>query len=120
MLWNVRASASTFSPSSGNSSFQPEVPIGTAAVADQAAFDALYPSPITDANLQQITSANTTITTGKRGWYLDLNVGAGWNGEKVLAEARTFQSSVFFTTYAPVTQGSEDDVCGQKFGLNKL
>ena len=42
------------------------------------------------------------------------------DGEKVLAEARTFQSNVFFTTYSPVYQGTTEDACGVKFGLNKL
>jgi type IV pilus assembly protein PilY1 len=54
---------------------------------------------------------------------------AGWRilleepGEKVLAEARTFQDSVFFTSYSP-TEPEDDnltaDTCGIKFGLNKL
>jgi type IV pilus assembly protein PilY1 len=89
-----------------------------ASVANQAAFDALYPSPITDANLQQITSTNTTITTGKRGWYLDLNVGTGWIGEKVLAEARTFNNQVIFSTFRPGTDAVAS--CTPQLGTNRV
>jgi type IV pilus assembly protein PilY1 len=90
-----------------------------AAVTDQAAFDALYSTPITDANLQQITSANTTITTGKRGWYLDLNVGTGWVGEKVLAEARTFNNQVIFSTFRPGTDAAVSS-CTPQLGTNRI
>jgi type IV pilus assembly protein PilY1 len=83
---------------------------------DQAAFDAL--TPITAADLQQITSANTTITSGKRGWYLDLNIGAGWNGEKVLAEARTFNNQVIFSTFRPGTDGVPS--CTPQLGTNRI
>jgi hypothetical protein len=92
---------------------------GAGSVADQAAFDALYPSPITDANLQQITSANTTITTGKKGWYLDLNVGTGWIGEKVLAEARTFNNQVIFSTFRPGTDPAVKS-CTPQLGTNRI
>jgi len=90
-----------------------------AAVPDQAAFDALYPTPITDTNLQQITSANTTMTTGKRGWYLDLNVNSGWIGEKVLAEARTFNNQVIFSTFRPGTDPAIKS-CTPQLGTNRV
>jgi len=54
------------------------------------------------------------------------NNAVGWRialedtGEKVLAESRTFQDNVFFTTYSPVATGSTEDGCGIKFGLNRL
>jgi type IV pilus assembly protein PilY1 len=56
------------------------------------------------------------IPGGVAGWRIRLKE----TGEKVLAEARTFQDSVFFTTYSPVETGITDDTCGIKFGLNKL
>ena len=37
---------------------------------------------------------------GNAGWRIDLNIG-GWNGEKVLAEARTFANQVIFSTFQP-------------------
>jgi len=83
---------------------------------NQAAFNAL--TPITDANLQPITSANTTMSTGMKGWYLDLNVGTGWKGEKVLAEARTFNNQVIFSTFRP----GQDVVksCTPQLGTNRI
>ena len=56
------------------------------------------------------------VPGGVVGWKILLEE----TGEKVLAEARTFQDSVFFTTYSPVETGITDDTCGIKFGLNKL
>jgi hypothetical protein len=38
----------------------------------------------------------------------------------VLAESRTFQGDVYFTTYSPVERGTTGDGCGITFGLNKL
>jgi type IV pilus assembly protein PilY1 len=83
---------------------------------DQAAFDAL--TPITAANLTPITSTNTTIGTSSRGWYLDLNVGTGWQGEKVLAEARTFNNQVIFSTFRPGTSGVV--TCTPTLGTNRV
>lgn len=88
------------------------------AVADQAAFDALYPNPITDANLQAITDPNTTMLAGTKGWYLDLNVGTGWKGEKVLAEARTFNNQVIFSTFRPGTDVIKS--CTPQLGTNRI
>ena len=59
------------------------------------------------------------------GWKLELPD----DGEKVLAESRTFpiktptgqvKTSVVFSTYSPVEKGLTDDQCGITFGLNKL
>jgi type IV pilus assembly protein PilY1 len=60
--------------------------------------------------------ATAAVPIGASGWKLEMEE----DGEKVLAEARTFQSNVFFTTYSPVSQGTTSDACGVKFGLNKL
>lgn len=83
---------------------------------NQSAFNAL--TPITEANLQQITSTNTTISTSMKGWYLDLNVGTGWNGEKVLAEARTFNNQVIFSTFRPGTGIVTS--CTPQLGTNRI
>jgi type IV pilus assembly protein PilY1 len=83
----------------------------------QADFNAL--TPITDASLQQVTSADTTMTTGKQGWYLDLNVGTGWVGEKVLAEARTFNNQVIFSTFRPGTDANVRS-CTPQLGTNRI
>jgi type IV pilus assembly protein PilY1 len=53
---------------------------------------------------------------GSAGWKLALEE----TGEKVLAEARTFQNSVFFTTYSPIDPTLLAGSCGTSFGLNKL
>jgi type IV pilus assembly protein PilY1 len=61
-------------------------------------------------------TASTSVPIGTGGWRIALQE----TGEKVLAESRTFQGDVYFTTYSPVPRGSTDDGCGIKFGLNKL
>jgi len=79
---------------------------------------------IVEGDLEDLTStvgasATTSVPVGagaSRGWRIALEE----EGEKVLAESRTFQGDVFFTTYAPVQYGVTDDGCGTKFGLNKL
>lgn len=48
------------------------------------------------------------------GWKMDLTVG---DGEKALAEARTFGGQVFFTTYTP---NATDAVCTVNPGTNRL
>lgn len=85
----------------------------------QAEYEALTPIPgaalvdITD-NLQQ------SIPFASPGWRLDLNEG-GWRGEKVLAESRTFNNRIFFTTFTPAAnaQGSVDN-CLPAPGTNRL
>ncbi|HET7201966.1 MAG TPA: hypothetical protein VFI92_01235 [Steroidobacteraceae bacterium] len=56
-----------------------------------------------------------------RGWKFNLDE----SGEKSLAESRTFQGGVYFTTYAPrivVATPEEQELlsCAPKFGINKL
>lgn len=95
----------------------------------QREFDAL--TPITDASLTPVglsgrsdlggasAGARATIDarTGTNGWRLDLDDG-GWQGEKVLAEARTFDHEVFFTTFRP--SADDDDSCAPRLGTNRL
>ncbi|MBA3564137.1 MAG: hypothetical protein H0W33_09055 [Gammaproteobacteria bacterium] len=64
----------------------------------QPEFDAI--TPITDAVLDDVTSVlGPVIPPSSRGWKINL---AG--GEKVLAEARTFDDQVFFTSLTPLPQ----------------
>jgi type IV pilus assembly protein PilY1 len=83
---------------------------------DQAAFNAL--TPITSSNLQAVTTTTTSVSTSQRGWYLDLSVGTGWVGEKVLAEARTFNNQVIFSTFRPGTSGVLS--CTPQLGTNRV
>jgi type IV pilus assembly protein PilY1 len=69
--------------------------------------------------LTDVTSSVPTI--GGRGWKLDLVE----DGEKSLAESRTFQGAIYFTTYAPrVVEKTPEEIellaCAPKFGINKL
>jgi len=64
----------------------------------QAQYDAL--TPVTDANLVDITGDVTPgLSSSVVGWKLRLTE----RGEKVLAESRTFNNSIFFPTYLPPT-----------------
>jgi type IV pilus assembly protein PilY1 len=80
----------------------------------QAQFDAL--TVITDASLTPVTTANTTVPNSSPGWRLDLNLG-GSRGEKVLAEARTFNNEVIFSTFMPSTGGNS---CQPQLGINRV
>ena len=97
------------------------------ALRDHAAFESLTQdeyatmTPVTGAALADITSdLQQSIPFGSPGWRLDLNEG-GWRGEKVLAESRTFNNRIFFTTFtpAPDAQGSVDN-CQPALGANRL
>jgi type IV pilus assembly protein PilY1 len=79
----------------------------------QTQFDSL--TPIVHDDLVPITSANTVVGPNEVGWRVDLSIG-GWNGEKVLAEARTFANQVFFSTFQPST-GSL--TCQPQIGTNR-
>ncbi len=80
----------------------------------QAQFNAL--TIITDGSLAPVTTVNTTVPHGSAGWRLDLNIG-GWTGEKVLAEARTFNNEVIFSTFMP---GSGGNSCQPQLGINRI
>ncbi len=97
------------------------------ALRDHAVFQSLTQgeyatvTPITGADLVDITDdLQQSIPLGSPGWRLDLNEG-GWRGEKVLAESRTFNNRIFFTTFTPATeaQGSVDN-CQPAPGTNRL
>jgi type IV pilus assembly protein PilY1 len=80
----------------------------------QAEYDAL--TPIRDGDLVDVTvDTAANVPQGSPGWRLNLNDG-GWIGEKVLAEARTFNDKVFVTTFRP---GTSVDVCEPALGTNR-
>jgi type IV pilus assembly protein PilY1 len=81
----------------------------------QLQYDAL--TPITDASLTPVTTVNTSVPNGSPGWRLDLNIG-GWQGEKVLAEARTFNNQVIFSTFMPSTGTNAS--CQPQVGVNRV
>ena len=83
---------------------------------NQTAFNAL--TPTTDGDLTPITTTNTAISSNSKGWRLDLSVGTGWAGEKVLAEARTFNNQVIFSTFRPGTSGVV--TCTPTLGTNRV
>ena len=97
------------------------------ALRDQAVFEPLTQSeyaaltPVTAAELLDVTdNLQQAIPPGSPGWRLDLDDG-GRRGEKVLAESRTFNNRIYFTTYtpAPEAQGSIDG-CVPVLGVNRL
>ena len=81
----------------------------------QAQYDAV--TPIKDSDLVDVTTdINAAVPQGSPGWRLELSDG-GWQGEKVLAESRTFNNQVFFTTFTPSTDTTS---CEPKLGTNRL
>jgi type IV pilus assembly protein PilY1 len=83
----------------------------------QAFYNAL--TPITEADLVDITdNVDATVPAGSAGWKFELRDG-GWRGEKVLAEARTFNNQVFFTTFTP-GGGALANGCQPTLGTNRL
>jgi type IV pilus assembly protein PilY1 len=81
----------------------------------QAQYDAI--TPVTDADLVDVTTdPNASVPQGSPGWKLLLDDG-GWQGEKVLAESRTFNNQVFFTTFRPSTTAT---TCEPQLGTNRL
>jgi type IV pilus assembly protein PilY1 len=58
-------------------------------------------TPIVPGDLVDVTTDTAaSVPQGSPGWRLQLNDG-GWRGEKVLAEARTFDGRLFISTYRP-------------------
>jgi type IV pilus assembly protein PilY1 len=83
----------------------------------QAQYDAL--TPTVDGDLVDITDDLTpSIPYNSAGWRFELRDG-GWIGEKVLAEARTFNNQVFFTTFRPGAAANADP-CVPSLGTNRL
>jgi len=83
----------------------------------QSYYDSLTPK--TEADLVDVTSdINATVPAGSAGWRYELRSG-GWVGEKVLAEPRTFNNQVYFTTFRP-NAGVLSAGCGPALGTNRL
>lgn len=62
-------------------------------------------TPVVRSDLVDVTTDLTAnVPQGSAGWRMSMNDG-GWQGEKVLAEARTFAGRVFISTYRPGTNG---------------
>jgi len=82
----------------------------------QTQFDAL--TIITNASLTSVTTASTSVPQGTSpGWRIDLSNGGTWIGEKVMAEGRTFDNEVVFTTFRP---GSSGLSCVPQLGTNRI
>lgn len=82
----------------------------------QSYYDTL--TPIKDADLVDITDdVKANVPAGSPGWRLELREG-GWHGEKVLAESRTFNNQIFFTTFTP--GGGSNTNCEPTLGTNRL
>jgi type IV pilus assembly protein PilY1 len=70
-----------------------------------------------DTRLVDVTSDLTpTLQPGGVGWKMNLQD----VGEKVLAESRTFQGKVYFTTYSPQQRSYNPEYCVATVGLNRL
>jgi type IV pilus assembly protein PilY1 len=71
----------------------------------------------TDTRLVDITSDVTTLVPANAaGWRMTLTLG----GEKTLAESRTFQKQIYFTSYEPSLISTDPATCSSKFGINRL
>jgi len=89
----------------------------------QAQYDAATVITEADVNLVDITDdIAPTIPAGASGWRLDLRrPSAAWTGEKSLAEARTIESMIQFTTYEPNNAStSNSSSCAPGIGTNRL
>ena len=70
-----------------------------------------------DTRLLDVTATmNPTIPAGGVGWRMNLQDA----GEKVLAESRTFQNRIYFTTYSPEEREYNPEFCVATVGLNRL
>ncbi len=88
----------------------------------QAEHNAIGAITEADTGLIDVSSdINTTIPTGAKGWRFDLKASGSWSGEKSLAEARTFQNVVQFSTYEPnVDETFSSSSCSPAVGTNRL
>ncbi len=89
----------------------------------QAQYNAMTAITEADTNLIDITTTlNPTIPAAASGWRLDLRRPvAGFTGEKNLAEARTIESMIQFTTYEPNSDSTTASAsCAPGVGTNRL
>ncbi len=85
------------------------------AIRDYDAFNALAQTDfdardaIVDSDLVDITTnVDPLVPDGAPGWKLELRLPGGFEGEKVLAESRTFNNVIFFPTYLPSGTAQSD------------
>lgn len=85
----------------------------------QAEYDAM--TILEEDDLVDVTTDVTpTMPTGANGWRMDLNQPNGvWRGEKSLSASRTFQNTVFFTTYTP-SPSATSNACTLAVGSNRV
>ncbi len=89
----------------------------------QAQYDSATVITEADVNLIDITTdISPNIPPGATGWRLDLRrSGAGFTGEKNLAEARTIENMIQFTTYEPNSASTpQSNSCAPGVGTNRL
>jgi type IV pilus assembly protein PilY1 len=74
-------------------------------------------TPVTDSQLEDITNDTAHVMpAGSPGWKLTMV----HSGEKVLAEARTFNNQVFFTSFTPGAGVGDTANCKPALGTNRL
>lgn len=77
----------------------------------QAQYDNLVAITDGDTGLIDVTGVATpTVANTALGWKMQLNQ-PSWRGEKVLSEARTFNSKILFSTFTPVASESARNAC---------
>jgi type IV pilus assembly protein PilY1 len=89
-------------------------------------FETIHESDLVDVTSPSDMATYPPVGAGSAGWKLDL-VQSAVDGEKALAESRTYAGKIYFTTYSPEKHpkgagGSlpGGDVCGDKVGTNRL
>ncbi|HZI45109.1 MAG TPA: PilC/PilY family type IV pilus protein, partial [Ilumatobacter sp.] len=80
----------------------------------QAQYDAL--TVVTHTDLTLVSGSSSSVASNAPGWRFALNID-GWQGEKVLAEARTFANQVIFSTFMPTVTAV--DGCKPALGTNR-
>ncbi len=75
---------------------------------------------IVDVTPDSVTGVQPPVTTGASGWQVDLAVLSADAGEKAIVEARTFENTIFFTTFVPKLRTDNTIVCSEAIGYNYL
>jgi type IV pilus assembly protein PilY1 len=67
-----------------------------------------------------VAGVQAAVPTNATGWQVDLAVLAADAGEKAIVEARTFENTIFFTTFVPKLRTDNNIVCTEAIGYNYL
>jgi type IV pilus assembly protein PilY1 len=67
-----------------------------------------------------VAGVQAAVPTNATGWQVDLAVLAADAGEKAIVEARTFENTIFFTTFVPKLRTDNTIVCTEAIGYNYL